>query len=631
MYDDDNQPDGFDETALARGVRLHLWRRLFGYARPYRRDVTRLAVFGFLVACADIAFPLITKSVVDAVAKHGRNANLWPYAGAYLACSLLLAGSIGGFVWAGGKLSTHLGHDIRQAAFENVQRLSFAFFDHRPVGWLVARMTSDCERLSANLTWSFLDSVWGATVMLGVVLSMLAINAKLCLYILAVVPLLAWLSGRFQKRILSSARTVRRTNSRLTAAYSEGITGVLTSKAFVREEHNLHDFQALTSQMFSASVRNTTLAALYLPMVLTLTSLATGVTLAMGGYDVLHGTISAGTLVAFMAYARTLFDPVEQLGRRFVELQMAQVSAERVFSLIDAVPAISDSAAVRAAIAKSAATPVPPEVAPDGGPATIERIELDDVSFAYDGARPVLDHVSLQVARGETIAIVGPTGGGKSTLVNLICRFYEPTAGRVLINGADYRQRSLEWLHGNLGMVLQSAHLFSGSLMENIRFGRLDASDAEVIECAKLVGVHDFVMQMEQQYATEVGEGGSRLSAGQKQLVSFARAILADPQILVMDEATASVDTETERWIQRGLARVLTGRIAFVIAHRLSTIRQATRILVVESGRISEAGTHAELMAARGHYYELYRQQSLQQATHTLVADRATGLVEGVA
>jgi len=258
------------------------------------------------------------------------------------------------------------------------------------------------------------------------------------------------------------------------------------------------------------------------------------------------------------------------------------------------------------------------------------RIELKNVGFRY-GSRAVIRDLDLRIEPGEMIGLVGHSGSGKSTLVNLICRFYEPTAGRVLINGADYRQRSLEWLHGNLGMVLQSAHLFSGSLMENIRFGRLDASDAEVIECAKLVGVHDFVMQMEQQYATEVGEGGSRLSAGQKQLVSFARAILADPQILVMDEATASVDTETERWIQRGLARVLTGRIAFVIAHRLSTIRQATRILVVESGRISEAGTHAELMAARGHYYELYRQQSLQQATHTLVADRATGLVEGVA
>jgi len=620
MYDDDNYEDGFDEAALARRMRVGLWRRLFDFALPHRRELAKLAFFSVSTASAELTFPLITRAVVDLVKAQGMHADLWPYAGAYLACTTLLGLSICGLLWSGIRLRTHVSYDIRNEAFANLQRLSFSFFDHRPVGWLMARMTSDCDRLSNILAWGFLDTVWGSTLMLAVAVTMLSMNVKLALVALASVPLLFWTSGAFQKRILSSARAVRRTNSRITAAYNEGITGVLTSKAFVREQDNQREFQALTSQMYAASLRNMTQAAIYLPLVLTLASLATGLLLAFGGFDVVSGSISAGTLVAFMAYTRTFFEPVEQLGRWFVEMQMAQASAERVLMLIDTQPAIRDSDAVRAASARAAAGPTDAQHAPDGGPAHITHLELKDVSFAYDGKRPVVEAVNLRVTRGETIAIVGPTGGGKSTLVNLICRFYEPTHGQVLIDGIDYRARSLAWLQSNIGMVLQNAHVFSGSIMENIRYGRLTASDAEVIEAAELAGAHAFVARMEHGYATQVGEGGGRLSAGQKQLVSFARAILADPQILVMDEATSSVDTETERRIQRGLEHVLTGRIAFVIAHRLSTIRNATRIIVVEAGRITEAGTHAELMAARGHYYELYRQQSLQEATQVLDA-----------
>ncbi|MET0384336.1 MAG: ABC transporter transmembrane domain-containing protein, partial [Polyangiales bacterium] len=480
MYDDENYQDGFDETANARRVRFSLWQRLFRYALPYKRELGWLAFFAIGTASADVTYPLITKAVVDAVEAHGRAANLWPFAIAYFVCTLVLAGSIGGFIYMGGKIRTFVSHDIRRDAFANVQRLSFSFFDYRPVGWLMARMTSDCERLANILAWGFLDTIWGATVMTGIALAMLSMNAKLALSVLAIIPLLAWLSATFQKRILASARKVRQTNSRITAAYNEGITGVLTSKAFVREQENLRDFSALTGQMYEASLRNTTQAAVYVPLVLTLASLAAGLTLTIGGFDLLSGVIGAGTLVAFMSYARTFFEPVEQLGRWFVEMQMAQASAERVLSLIDAVPAIQDSPAVMEKITQHTAAPNGGASALDGGATRIDRIELQDVSFAYDPARPVLEHVSLRVGRGETIAIVGPTGGGKSTLVSLICRFYEPSSGRVLIDGVDYRERSLTWLQSNVGMVLQNAHVFSGSILENIRFGRLSASDDEV-------------------------------------------------------------------------------------------------------------------------------------------------------
>ncbi len=617
-YDDENYDDGFDDEALAAQVRTDLWKKLFGYAARYPRELIGLGSCAFITACVEVSYPLITRGVVDNVAANGLDARLLPWMLAYLGCTVILACAIGTFIWLGGKIRTHVSHDIRRDGFENLQRLSFSFYDYRPVGWLMARMTSDCERLSNILAWGFLDLVWGSTMMLGIATAMLVMNPKLALVVLAIIPVLAWVSARFQRRILKSARRVRATNSRITASYNEAIMGVLTSKAFVREQANQDEFGRLTGTMYGSSVLNLTQAAIYVPIVITLASLATGLALAIGGFDLLGGAISAGTLVAFMAYTRHFFDPVEQLGHWFAEMQMAQASAERILSLIEAEPEIQDSAAVRDAVIARGQNPASARFAEDGGEAQIERIELRHVSFAYDPARPVLRDVSLSVRRGETIAIVGPTGGGKSTLVNLICRFYEPSAGEVLIDGVDYRARSLHWLQSNLGMVLQNAHVFSGSILDNIRYGRLDATEADVRHAAKLAGAHDFVMQLEHGYATEVGEGGGRLSAGQKQLISFARAILADPQILVMDEATSSVDTETEQRIQRGLANVLAGRIAFVIAHRLSTIRNAHRIVVVEDGRITESGSHGELMAARGHYFQLYRQQSLQASSAAL-------------
>ena len=270
MYDDDNYDDGFDEEALARRMRLHLWRKLFGYTRPYRRELVMLGSFATLTALMDVSFPLITRAVIDAVDAHGAAANLWPYATAYIACTTVLALSVGCFIWAGGKVRTHISHDIRRDGFENLQRLSFSFYDHRPVGWLMARMTSDSERLANILAWAFLDIIWGVTLMLGIAVAMLVMNVKLALLALAVIPFLGWVSARFQKRMLRSAREVRRTNSRITGTYNESIMGVLTSKAFVRESENLNDFKKLTNKMYDASVENMIQAALYVPIIVTL-------------------------------------------------------------------------------------------------------------------------------------------------------------------------------------------------------------------------------------------------------------------------------------------------------------------------------------------------------------------------
>ncbi len=608
-FDDENYNDGFDDDSYHEGMNLDLWRKLLSYALNYRFEVTILAVCAFFTAIAEIAFPLVTRSVIDTIAADGADADLAWFGMLYAFFTVMLGCSVAGFIWFGGKLRTHIAHDIRMDGFSNLQRLSFSYYDYRPVGWLMARMTSDCERLSNILAWGMLDLVWGLTMMIGIAIAMVVMDLSLALIVLSVLPVLAWISMHFQHRILKSARQVRKTNSRITGSYNESIMGVQTSKAFVREAENLQKFGGLTDQMHSASVTNLVHAALYLPIVLTLGSVAIGLALVFGGLEVIWGAITAGTLVAFLTYARHFFEPIEQLAHWFAEMQMAQASAERVMSLVIAEPEIRDKDHVIAAIQESKQA----DVAIDGHADAINEIRFEDVSFRYAVGDPVLQNIDLTIHAGETLAIVGSTGGGKSTLVSLLCRFYEPTSGSIRIDGVDYRERSLHWLQSNLGIVLQSSHIFGGSIMDNIRYGKLDASTDEIVAAARRAGAHDFIAALEQGYETPVGEGGSKLSAGQKQLISFARAILANPKILIMDEATSSVDTVTEHQIQQGLDELLADRIALVIAHRLSTIRNADRILVIERGSIAEQGSHAELMALQGRYFRLYTQQSLSE------------------
>jgi ATP-binding cassette subfamily B protein len=394
-----------------------------------------------------------------------------------------------------------------------------------------------------------------------------------------------------------------------------------TTKTFVREEANLNEFKGLSDKMYDWSVRNAIQSAVYIPIVLTIGSVAAGSVLWIGGGDYLTGTLSLGTLIAFIYYAGQFFDPINQIAAILVQLQGAQSAGERVLSLLATEPKIKDSAEVRALLDKLADGGPKAGVAPDGLPARIGTVEFRDVGFAYEDNEPVLDGFNLKVNPGETIALVGASGGGKSTIVSLLARFYEPTKGGIYIDGIEYRERSLDWYQSNLGIVLQSPHLFAGTVGDNIRYGRLDATQAEIEEAARLVNAHQFISQLEDGYDTPVGEGGNRLSTGQKQLVSFARAILANPQIFIMDEATSSIDTETEALIQKGLHAILRGRISFVIAHRLSTIRSADRILVIDRGKILESGSHSELIAVRGHYHALYTRQ-FRRETEATVLDR---------
>ena len=418
-----------------------------------------------------------------------------------------------------------------------------------------------------------------------------------------VVPM-SLITSWFQRGILRHNREVRRTNSRITGAFNEGILGARTSKTLVIEDINISEFGAITQEMYRETFRAAALGAAYTPLMLMFGALAVSIILVQGSISVMNETMAFGTLSAMVTYAISIFEPIQRMAMIFGEITATQANIERVMSLLARKPDIVDSPEVVAKYGDSF-DPKRENWEPIKG-----DITFDDVTFRYpDGDENVLEHFSLSVRAGSCVAIVGETGAGKSTLVNLVCRFYEPTSGRVLIDGRDARERSQLWLHSNIGYVLQSPHLFSGSVKENIRYGRLDATDEEILEAARLVSADTVIAKLPKGADSDVGEGGDKLSTGEKQLISFARAVLADPRIFVLDEATSSIDTDTERKIQHAISKVLEGRTSFLIAHRLSTIKMADVILVVRDGKIIEQGSHRELLRKNGYYKELYSMQ----------------------
>lgn len=600
------------EDEQYRRLDLGLWRRILVHARPYRIPLASLAMSGFVFAWIDALLPRVTGLVIDEATTKGLGPGLLKQSIYYLGLVGLMAFLIWLFIVMAGRSATGFAYDMRRSGFARLQELSFSFYDHRPVGWLMARLTSDCERVSSIIPWFMLDLVWGTTLIVGISFMMLYLNWRLGLLVMLILPPLAFVSVIFQRKLLRSQRAVRRANSEITASFNEAIMGVRTTKALVREHENLGEFMGLSSTMYGHSVRNALQAAVYLPLVISLGSIGVGLALWRGGLEI-GGEMSLGVMVTFMQYAAFFYIPVQELAERFTQLQAAQAAAERIQSLIDTEPEIKDAPGVTQTMKRLRG-----EGRINGH---IRSIEFHGVSFAYKEGEPVLDDFNVEVAPGETIALVGATGSGKTTIVSLLSRFYEPTAGTIRINGIDYRELSLSWLQSRLGIVLQSPYLFSGSIRENIRYGRLDATDDEIVRAAEIVNAHEFISEFEDGYDTDVGEGGGRLSTGQKQLIALARAILADPEIFILDEATSSVDTETERLIQDGIETVLEGRISFIIAHRLSTVRSADRIIVIDGGRIIECGNHDQLICKKGRYYGLYHNQFTRETEERILAE----------
>ena len=596
-----------------RFASLKTWAKLLPFLKPYSRNMAVILSLMLVSAGCDLAYPLLSGYAVDHFVTPHTSRGVTGFAVVYLLVVLAQMASTMIFARSALKVEMYLGRDLKKRLFTHLQTLSFSYYNTTPVGTIMARVMSDTNRIGSVFAWSLVDIFWSAAYVIGCMGVMLFLNWRLALLVIVVVPAIALLTLYFQKKILAINRQARKVNAEITRHYNEGISGAKTSKTLVIEDKNTAAFQEVTQRMRRTTVRGVLLNAVYVPIIGFLTALAVAFVLTGGGSMVLWGDIGIGELTVFVNFALVIADPVQTLARTISNFIATQANIERVSALLELRPEITDTPEV---IEKYGTSFAPKR---ENWEPLVGHITFEDITFRYpDGAENVLEHFSLDVPAGTTVAIVGETGAGKSTLVNLACRFFEPTGGRILIDGRDYRERSMLWLHSNIGYVLQTPHLFSGSVKENIRYGRLSATDEEIVAAAKLVNAHDFITRMEHGYDSDVGEGGGQLSTGEKQLVSFARAVLANPKIFVLDEATASIDTKTEALIQEAISTMLTGRTSFLIAHRLSTIRKADMILVVRQGKIIERGTHQELMALGGYYADLYNKQFETETAETV-------------
>ena len=586
--------------------------RLAPYLKKYRRVLATMILCGLAGSSMDIAQPLLQRYALDHFVALKTLDTLPLYLAAYLGMMLFTAGM--NYIACRGAMATEVrvNRDLRGAAFYHLQKLSFSYYNQNSVGYIHSRVMSDTGRIGSLVSWTMMDGVWHTTYLVGSAAVMLAINARLALLVLLILPVIAVLYGVFQKRLIQADRRIRELNSKITGDFNEGITGAKTIKALVIEEKMGGDFTRDTAEISRAGVHAARLRGLFAATMHLASSLALAIVLWRGGYI---AESEVGTFSMFMSYAQGLMEPVRWLVDAIANVITTQVNIERLTRLLGTEPDVRDTPEV---IAKygDAFEPKKENWEPIRG-----DIAFDDVSFRYpDGEEYVLRHFSLEIPFGSNIAIVGETGAGKSTLVNLVCRFFEPTEGRVLIDGRDARERSQLWLHSALGYVLQTPHLFSGTIRDNLLYGRPDATEEDIQRALRLVSADQVVARLEKGLDTDVGEGGDLLSTGEKQLISFARAILADPRILVLDEATASVDTLTEQKIQAAIDTFIRGRTSLIIAHRLSTVQGADLILVVQDGKIVEQGTHAELIAKKGYYYRLYTRQYEDEATGRLLA-----------
>ena len=586
--------------------------RLFPYLRKYRKTLTMMIVCGLLGTSVDILMPLLQRYALNHfIANHTLDTLPWYilfYVGAILFASVV------NFLSTNGAMRTEVSvnRDLRTAAFDHLQTLSFSYFNQNSVGYIHSRVMSDTSRIGSLVSWSLMDAVWHTSYLIGSLAVMLFINARLALLVMLILPLIVILFSLFQKKLILANRKIRELNSRITGDFNEGITGAKTIKTLVVEEKMAGDFVRDTDEIRRMSIRAARLRGAFAVTMHLASSLALAIVLWQGGYI---AASEVGTFSMFMSYAQGMMEPVRWIVDAISDVITTQVNIERLTRLLNTQSDVTDT----------------PEVVEKYGDSFCPKkenwegiqgdIEFRDVSFRYpDGDEYVLEHFNLKIPFGSNIAIVGETGAGKSTLVNLVCRFFEPTSGQVLIDGRDARERSQLWLHSAIGYVLQTPHLFSGTIRENLLYGNPNATEEQIRRALELVSADEVVDRMEKGIDSDVGEGGDLLSTGEKQLISFARAILADPRILVLDEATASVDTLTEQKIQSAIDTIIEGRTSLVIAHRLSTVRNADLILVVRDGKIVEQGTHGELLRKRGHYFRLYTRQYEDEATSSILA-----------
>lgn len=594
----------FEEQEYKKPFQLKIWGKMIPFFRPYKKHFAITIGLNVLLAVVDVLVPLFQSYAIDHFITPDTLDGIGRFLLAYVGMIVTQTICVYISVRAATIIEMNVGKDLKWAQFEHLQRLSFSYYNTTPVGYIHARVMSDTLRIAGMIAWGLVDMFWAFIYVVSVFVIMFFLNAQLALILLLIVPCIAILTGYFQNKILHWNRKVRRINSQITSAYNEGITGVKTSKSMVIEQENETQFFEKTMEMHRAASRSARLNAIYIPLILFFSSVASAFVLARGGYMVQSDLMKLGTLSVFISYAVVIFEPIQQLARLLADLISCQANIERVTDLLEQKPNVTDREDV---IEKYGDSFHPKR---ENWEKIKGDIVFEDVSFMYpDGKEYVLEHFNLYVPAGMNVAIVGETGAGKSTLVNLVGRFFEPTKGRILIDGIDYRERSQLWLHSQIGYVLQNPHLFSGTVRENIRYGRLDATDAEIEEAARRVSADEVVKKLEHGYESDVGESGGRLSTGEKQLISFARAILANPSIFVLDEATSSIDTQTEQLIQKATDQLLKGHTSFVIAHRLSTIRKADLILVVKDGQIIERGNHQELLKQKGYYYELYSKQ----------------------
>lgn len=589
-----------------------VWKRILSKVFKRKKNIIIMVISVILLAGLDIFTPLLNAEIVKVFfGDDPQFDKTWIYIGIYIGCAISYAVVIYLFIKMAGVVEVEVADELRTEAFCKLQELPFSYYDKTQAGWIMARLTSDSRRLAEIISWGIVDFVWGIGTMTGILIILYIKFWRLAIIITILTPILFLVCIYFRKTILKAYRNVRKINSKITGAYNEGILGTKTTKTLVLEESKDKEFVEICSSMKSNSIKAIMKSSIFWPLVLVLGYVGVATTLRLGAGFALGEfvgiVITVDVLYLFISYTTMFFDPIMQIARILADLQQAQASAERIIGLIDTEPEIKDTDEV----VEKYGTLLNPKR--ENWEELKGDIEFDNVSFAYINEEYILKDFSLKIPAGSSVALVGATGSGKSTIVNLICRFYEPTTGVIKIDGKDYKERSIGWLHENLGYVLQTPHLFNGTIKENIRYGRLDATDEEVYAAAKAVSADEFINELDKGYETNVGEGGSKLSLGQRQLISFARALIANPRILILDEATSSIDTKTEYTIQNVINELLKGRTTFMVAHRLSTVINADIILVIKDGMILEKGNHKELLKLKGEYYNLYKNQFINE------------------